>query len=776
MDDASVSKSDFSWLWVIEALASSKEIATSTLKDLINIAPVKPDVFSKNTRELVARRCLESLFDSTKGSNSGISSSLDSKVQLDNSQTCEDALLHIIQEIPLENLRKDEAELLKWDAHPFIMYKKDTAVKSELEQLKESVLVNGNHLEHLSGVKCNDLLRNGEDCTYAENMGAKESTTSLDLENRNKYEDLHGMKCLPSKRNRADSTDDHVGYMHENQLGKNERNDFPSNAKKLKGYASTSLESKKEKLVYQHGKEVLENSSRRLPISEKEGFLTEKDQMATVDGGSILEDCHSGYSSHHPACCDNADIPCNGSMMPQQISGAEPSQHHVESLPTNAALPDESVPESCLGISTTIPQQTCRNEPCQNTSLHETNHDAELHTEAIPTNDDLADKIQNQIEESLSKHEINFQQKEFSSAIPNGPQHSVATVDPGNGAEASGDSDGHHHEKIDLAAKMHDFLSSQRMNGQDQSASSEQTQQDLCMKCNEGSELLVCKTTSCPLVVHESCLDTLPKIDIKGNFLCPFCSYSIAISEYLEAKKKACLARKELAIFIHKVIGDRAKEIPDLFYTKESIPSSNGKQQREEREKEIEKNGKLQVLDAERDRGRVVNPESSTVGGVDGNQLRADHVDVADKFSHEKRNDVSVNHSDRQEGTQRQMPEQHSTYGIEKPVSACATEDEISEDESKSSTSAYSLRTRKQEMQCKPQARFQLRRKKVPWTADEEDILREGVQKFSGVTTMERGIPWRKIFEFGSHVFLNGRTTVDLKDKWRNMCKASSLK
>ncbi|KAG5047816.1 hypothetical protein JHK85_008919 [Glycine max] len=63
----------------------------------------------------------------------------------------------------------------------------------------------------------------------------------------------------------------------------------------------------------------------------------------------------------------------------------------------------------------------------------------------------------------------------------------------------------------------------------------------------------------------------------------------------------------------------------------------------------------------------------------------------------------------------------------------------------------------------------QLRRKKIPWTAEEEEKIKEGVQKF--------GKEWKKILQFGSHVFDKvgkRRTPHDLKDKWRNMCKAHS--
>ena len=46
-------------------------------------------------------------------------------------------------------------------------------------------------------------------------------------------------------------------------------------------------------------------------------------------------------------------------------------------------------------------------------------------------------------------------------------------------------------------------------------------------------------------------------------------------------------------------------------------------------------------------------------------------------------------------------------------------------------------------------------------------MLQEGVQKFSNTTN--KNLPWRKILEFGRHVFEGTRTPVDLKDKWRNI-------
>ncbi|GAV68720.1 Myb_DNA-binding domain-containing protein, partial [Cephalotus follicularis] len=64
------------------------------------------------------------------------------------------------------------------------------------------------------------------------------------------------------------------------------------------------------------------------------------------------------------------------------------------------------------------------------------------------------------------------------------------------------------------------------------------------------------------------------------------------------------------------------------------------------------------------------------------------------------------------------------------------------------------------------------KRKRLHWTAEEEEMLKEGVQKFS--TAVNKNIPWRKILEFGRHVFDVTRTPIDLKDKWRNIVAKDS--
>ena len=62
---------------------------------------------------------------------------------------------------------------------------------------------------------------------------------------------------------------------------------------------------------------------------------------------------------------------------------------------------------------------------------------------------------------------------------------------------------------------------------------------------------------------------------------------------------------------------------------------------------------------------------------------------------------------------------------------------------------------------------YQKRKKKLSTS-----LLQEGVQKFSA--TGDKNLPWRKILEFGRHVFDGTRTPVDLKDKWRKMLAKES--
>lgn len=251
-----------------------------------------------------------------------------------------------------------------------------------------------------------------------------------------------------------------------------------------------------------------------------------------------------------------------------------------------------------------------------------------------------------------------------------------------------------YHKKIDITGTKYSFLNSQF------TCSQQFTEQNVCMKCNKDGLLLVCSTSMCPLMVHESCLGSIASFDEKGDFYCPFCAYSVAISEYRKSKKKAALARKGLAEFIGGGIEEGEKEPKVICREVMNQKAENG-------------NGHIK--------------ERKNNEGRQKNQVQADR---------ESDNDVDL--------------------------------EEISEDSDKVNASNYFIRFRKQKQQYTYPRIPMLRRKKLAWTAQEETVLKEGVQRFSSEADK-----WKKILEFGGGVFQKGRTTIDLKDKWRNICRGS---
>ncbi|KAI3778797.1 hypothetical protein L2E82_08182 [Cichorium intybus] len=208
--------------------------------------------------------------------------------------------------------------------------------------------------------------------------------------------------------------------------------------------------------------------------------------------------------------------------------------------------------------------------------------------------------------------------------------------------DTSNDDDWYHKEMNEIAAKKERFFTS---NCRNQETSTHCKERNRCMKCNEGGKLLICSSKTCSFVFHDSCL--VSKSDTKGKFYCPFCIYSQLLSEYWIFKKKASLARNDVASFNGLVL----KNIP---------------------------------------------PQMS-----------------------------------------------HKRLCVSEQIKPCTT---------------LSV--------------SQKRRVPVPWTQLEEDTLKKWVEKFSQGS--DGGfVPWRRILELGVSVFQKGRTPVDLKDKWRNMQKAT---
>ncbi|XP_027365402.1 uncharacterized protein LOC113872222 isoform X2 [Abrus precatorius] len=941
--------STLAWLWGIEALASFKQIPTSTLQP-----PVELDDFSETTRELVAIKCLEELFGYAGEVDP---STLDSRVGFDFSRSCEDVLEEILREITPSNLDVAAAELLKWDIYPFIEHKR-AGIKCYLEQLKESILEgthphtdelrersglfpqNSSYIVHVNEVECDAQSEKDDgNSTDSENMGEKENLVSLILQNGSKSSKEHliddslilenGSKSSKEhlsddKTNGVYSADDHLMGHNEKRVCMDECDDLLRTSKRIKCNGCTSFESQKEKPVSQLEYEVSETSTERIvQISETVGHHTEKNNNVTLATGS-LEESHNTCSAsnlrqsscHNEMFRDESNIPFNTTLMAQHTFGGENSQQQlVEIIPTNVELSDgiqdevsgskpchkhetdsqledlngsqQTVatvkapentcnscevtvtgdmivyqagkinlsmkkheeqnlnmkcndgsrllvcdattvppvfPEICLDMTTTLMSpNTAGAEPCGNKFMHEATDTH--HVEPLPTNDNNTDKIEHLINEfPPNQKEPNVASLNFSHKPVAGDKPVVDTVND-CGEELSSGSDGYHNERNDIAAKKHEFLSSHFPFDQDFSAMAKSTELNRCMKCNEGGQLLACKTTTCSLMVHKSCVGASAQLDAKGNFICSFCEYSRTISEYLEAKKEASMARKELSIFISKGIKTQAAELVHEFCRQDHSLSEKSSSKCENIH--VQKNGddrlngcednrevhfgehanetnslqfersqqqapiscvhssfkekeyiinKLGEVSREEEIGEMPNAMILTGGIVEEMEVPNDSVDGHDddKFTSGKTSIVYANQSYAQE-----VPKEMTLHDMKETLEPVCAHDsgkgEISEDESeKHIASRYSMRMRKHETQDKSQASPPSRRKIIPWTVEEEELIMEGLQKFG---CNESKIPWKKILAFGAHVFEKDnkcRTPQDLKDKWKNMCKSQS--
>lgn len=370
--------------------------------------------------------------------------------------------------------------------------------------------------------------------------------------------------------------------------------------------------------------------------------------------------------------------------------------------------------------------------------------------------------------------------------------------------DLSSDNDGYRDERITIDTKKKTFLSSQCTYSQDLLATTDWRELHLCMKCSNGGSLLSCTSDSCPIVIHETCLGTDASFDTRETFYCPFCAYSRAISTYMEAKKCTSSARKYLETFICldqsesneqssrslRISGNCLKQNDssprsDELNQMNVVEKVSTHQRRKKLEyeqvgpselrsdysppfgrKSVESTDRLaQSLKREKQDGKRMNKESQppsrrrkqpiAAEAVHNSQSETTSCQVSETSESEKHADV------------------RSKKGVPRPQSFQSTDaEELSEEENEDSgASKYFIRVRKQERKNLFPAIPQMRRRRLPWTREEEDKLKNGISLFCSPN--DRLIPWKKILEFGEGVFQSSRSTMDLKDKWRNMCKAS---
>lgn len=806
MDDPSSSATTLAWLWVIEYLASFRQIEPSILHELIEAAPEIPDDLGKNTREMVALRCLEDLFCRSDNGIANDVTSKELKVTFDLSESCEDVLQSILQETSVSDLNRGGPELLKWDIHPFIMHKRACMPKCALEKVKDAIL-EGIHpyaslKEYSELVNANDRGNRittdyGDDGAPVGRIGGsdtdgqinppEESSIPLPHENENVVEDnSYNRNLLHFERERSGSASQNLAGDHEDQ-GCVDGDHLQPQAKRFKEDAlHDNVSTGQISSTPPQHKDMVEDSFEMVvEDSENRDFHLEKESsQGGLEGSIPVENDHDedvGIDRHgHSLDADNA------------------FQHNQHEIAHNA----NKMPLSGDGLHQySFVDEINRAEPRKSNAAP-----------SVGTSDRLF------VNGNKGKSDHSGQQKPSNSVSSNGFHRNTdadereAGTDHLSEEDESYESDEYEQERVDVGLRKSHFLSSQYMLSHDSLAEANWTDQNLCIKCCKDGKLLVCGAGSCSLVIHENCLVFSPHFDERGDFYCPFCAYSLAISEYLEAKKKAYSARKELKLFI-----ETRQEYRSNKHTQRLLSKRHGSSRQNEDkdllnkfldyenlvgEKRKQSNNRGQISEGNdhqfqkgKGKKKQVEPLASCIGvnslcreeEPDVN-VRTNHISTVEKEGEEV---VQENSS----GTELDINQHQVTvdpkYSVDnhlckekeivsgsqrtdgrrqKAVCAISSDGgETSGDEDdKSISTNYFIRFRKRERQYTP-AMPQSRRKKVPWTAHEEEILKEGVQKFAS----DGKYPWKDILEYGSSVFSNGRTTIDLKDKWRNMCKLS---
>ncbi|XP_022769161.1 uncharacterized protein LOC111312802 [Durio zibethinus] len=488
------------WLWIIEYLSSFPQIDTSIIRGLIEEAPVLPENLGENTSERVALRCLEELFGPKKGLS--IVAPPDSRVAFNLSASCEDVLEHIVQEVSLSNLKKAGPELLRWDAHPFLMHKRASLPKCELEQLKDSILKGIPVLDGDENVPASRLDDNDD-----ETVNQEGNLIPQIHENDNEVlqDGLLERNLIPSKRCRNDLlAGDLVGLISVNQDGMH--NDLYLNAKKFQQDATCCIRSVEQIPLRLHGEELLEDES---------GIIT---KVTEIEGNNLVKDSQAGKGDQD-VCVASRTLEQNNAV------------GHVE-------LQDNQTENVQNADADVMIEQKNGDRPSQNVVV-----DQSIYVENGALQKGPSCDAGENIDQGLP----------LSSPNPTPADVLLQNIDP-DAARA----DIEHpcveqiceYEVERLLLKKSLFLSSEYTPNQDPVGKAGWTEQNFCVKCNQNGQMLVCSSSGCPLVVHESCLGSAARFVDKGDFYCPFCAYSVSISKYLEAKDRTFLARKELAAFM----------------------------------------------------------------------------------------------------------------------------------------------------------------------------------------------------------------------------------
>ncbi|XP_012490985.2 uncharacterized protein LOC105803382 isoform X3 [Gossypium raimondii] len=283
--------------------------------------------------------------------------------------------------------------------------------------------------------------------------------------------------------------------------------------------------------------------------------------------------------------------------------------------------------------------------------------------------------------------------------------------------------------------------------------------------CNGRSgQVLVCSENGCSISIHKMCMNIEPQFDDTGKFYCPYCWYKREVARTEELRKRAMLAKRELSKFMHfKWDGGNEEK---LETGAENMKAASLSTMAEEK--------KAGVL--EDNQGKSGKEEPMLPNAV-GNAMALITEDATPKVPTIESFEFLLPDLDTGTPLVRQMRIKHTAQRarprkVDSPKKSSfqpsiSAKDENTNQQGKATAAKNSVQCQELTKRIRTPILGNVKRRRLHWTVEEEDILKEGVQRFS--LTMNKNIPWRKILEFGHNVFGTNRLPVDLKDKWKKI-------
>ncbi|KAE8673077.1 hypothetical protein F3Y22_tig00111812pilonHSYRG00114 [Hibiscus syriacus] len=335
---------------------------------------------------------------------------------------------------------------------------------------------------------------------------------------------------------------------------------------------------------------------------------------------------------------------------------------------------------------------------------------------------------------------------------------------------------------------------------------------ECCFDCNSTSgQVLVCSENGCPVAFHEACMTWTPKFDEMGKFYCPYCFYKQEVARLKGLRQNVMLVEKDLSDFIclrrdggneeeggetvssadfGNGLNDDGKEA--IYHNQDATQGLSTMTQKvssayfgnglNDDDKVTTPNSQDEIQGVE-----LMRKEKSYEGNISTTQ-GSDKVGNGERVQE----DLEIPNSEDDEtdegepalpntvGTTSHRRQKHEkqTSNKESPLK------DVSLDSSsfQPSTSANNMDlnqegdtvTARTPAKWRESTKRRLmptvgteKRRRLHWTAEEEDMLQELIHDYS--TKANKNIPWRKILEHGRSVFHSTRLPVDLKDKWKNM-------